>query len=39
MNSALLLALVLGGAAWIVVRGTLDIIPSLPRDNNDFIFL
>lgn len=37
MLALLTLAAVAG--AWIIVRSMLDILPSLPRDNNDFVFL
>ena len=37
MTAILALAAALG--AWFAVRSVLDVLPSLPRSNNDFNFL
>lgn len=34
-----LMSLAAVAGVWFVVRSTLDVLPSLPRDNNDFVFL
>ena len=37
VTAILVLAAALG--AWFAVRSVLDVLPSLPRNNSDFIFL